>query len=164
MVRGLDYYTRTIFEIQGRSEALGAQATLVGGGRYDGLVSELGGPATPTIGFAFGLERILLMLDDAAGARTLQPIFVAGVGEGGVDRAHDIARTLRAAGCPVEVAYASASLKSQLKRADRVGARAVVIAGEDEAARGAVTWRDMRDGTQIELPISELAARVEALR
>ncbi|MCK9459340.1 MAG: histidine--tRNA ligase [Proteobacteria bacterium] len=164
MVRGLDYYTRTIFEIQGRSEALGAQATLVGGGRYDGLVSELGGPATPTIGFAFGLERLLLMLGDAAAPDARRPIFVAGVGEGGVDRAHDIARTLRAAGCPVEVAYAAASLKSQLKRADRVGARGVVIAGEDEASRGAVTWRDMRDGTQVELPVSELAARAEALR
>jgi histidyl-tRNA synthetase len=164
MVRGLDYYTRTIFEIQGRSEVLGAQATLVGGGRYDGLVSELGGPATPTIGFAFGLERLLLMLGDNAAAATQRAVFVAGVGDGGVDRAHDIARSLRAAGCRAEVVYSAVSLKSQLKRADRIGAIGVVIAGEDEAARGSVTWRDMRDGTQIELPISELTARVEAMQ
>jgi histidyl-tRNA synthetase len=164
MVRGLDYYTRTIFEIQGRSEALGAQATLVGGGRYDGLVSELGGPATPTIGFAFGIERLLLMLGDGAAAATRRPVFVAGVGDGGVERAHDVARALRAVGCWAEAAYGAASLKSQLKRADRIGAIGVVIAGEDEASRGVVTWRDMRDGAQVELPIAELASRVEAMR
>jgi len=164
MVRGLDYYTRTIFEIQGRSEALGAQATLVGGGRYDGLVSELGGPPTPTIGFAFGIERLLMMLGKSAAPAPGRPVFVAGVGDGGVGRAHDIARSLRAAGCRTEVAYGTASLKSQLKRADRIGALGVVIAGEDEAARGCVTWRDMRDGAQIELPLSEIVARVEAMR
>jgi histidyl-tRNA synthetase len=164
MVRGLDYYTRTIFEIQGRSDALGAQATLVGGGRYDGLVSALGGPATPTIGFAFGLERLLLMLGERAATKGKRAVLVAGVGEGGVERAQDVARALRAVGCRVESGYADASLKSQLKRADRLGAVGVVIAGEDEAARGAVTLRDMRDGSQVELPLSELAARVEAMQ
>jgi histidyl-tRNA synthetase len=163
MVRGLDYYTRTIFEIQGASDALGAQATLVGGGRYNDLVTELGGPATPTIGFAFGLERILLVLGDSAGIETNAPLFVAGVGEGGLDRAHDIARTLRAAGLRAEAAYAAASLKSQLKRADKIGAFGVVIAGEDEASRGAITWRNMRDGSQVEIPLNELVARLEAL-
>jgi histidyl-tRNA synthetase len=163
MVRGLDYYTRTIFEIQGTSEALGAQATLVGGGRYNDLVAELGGPATPTIGFAFGLERLLLVLGEAAGISARAPVFVAGIGAGGADRAHDIARKLRAAGIRAEAAYAATSLKSQMKRADKIGARGAVIAGEDEAARGAVTWRDMRDGTQAEIPVVELVARLEAL-
>ncbi len=162
MVRGLDYYTRTIFEIQGTSAALGAQATLVGGGRYNELVAELGGPSTPTIGFAFGLERLLLVLGDAAGISASAPVFVAGIGAGGSDRAHGIARRLRAAGIRAEAAYAATSLKSQLKRADKIGARGVVIAGEDEAARGAVTWRDMRDGSQTEIPMDDIAARLGA--
>ena len=163
MVRGLDYYTRTIFEIQGRSEALGAQATLVGGGRYDGLVAELGGQPTSTIGFAFGLERLLLMLAEGVVPEARRPIFVAGVGAGGGDRAREIANTLRAAGIPAEVGYGQASLKSQLKRADRLGAIGAVIAGEDEAARGAATWRDMRDGAQVELPLEGIAARIGAM-
>lgn len=162
MVRGLDYYTRTIFEIQGTSDALGAQATLVGGGRYNDLVEELGGPATPTIGFAFGLERLLLVLGEGAEAKPPAPVFVAGIGAGGTDRAHGVARTLRAAGLRAEAAYGAASLRSQLKRADRLGAFAVVIAGEDEAARGAVTLRNMADGAQAEVPLGELVARLGA--
>jgi histidyl-tRNA synthetase len=163
MVRGLDYYTRTIFEIQGDSETLGAQAALVGGGRYDDLVAELGGKPTPSIGFSFGIERLLMVLDEQAIPAPAGLIFVAGIGEGGLDRVVDLARQLRGAGLKVEAAYGEASLRSQLKRADRVGATAVVIAGEDEAARGAVTLRDMRGGSQEEVPLDDLVGRIGAL-
>jgi histidyl-tRNA synthetase len=163
MVRGLDYYTRTIFEIQGDAGALGAQAALVGGGRYDELVAELGGKPTPAIGFSFGIERLLMVLEDQALPRAAGVVFVAGVGEGGLERAADIARRLRHEGLAVEVAYAEASLRSQLKRANRLAAAVTVIAGEDEAARGAVTLRDMRDGSQAEVPLADLEERIGAL-
>jgi histidyl-tRNA synthetase len=163
MVRGLDYYTRTIFEIQGDAGALGAQAALVGGGRYDELVVELGGKPTPAIGFSFGIERLLMVLEQASVPEPAGVVFVAGVGEGGLDRAVDLARALRRKGLEVEVAYAESSLRSQLKRANRLGAAVALIAGEDEAARGAVTLRDMRDGSQEEVPLAGVEERIGAL-
>jgi histidyl-tRNA synthetase len=163
MVRGLDYYTRTIFEIQGDAGALGAQAALVGGGRYDDLVAEFGGSPTPAIGFSFGIERLLMVLEETAVPGRRGVVFVAGVGEGGLDRAADLARELRGKGIAVEVAYAESSLRSQLKRADRLGAAVVVIAGEDEAVRGAVTLREMRGGSQEEVPLADLEERIGAL-
>ena len=163
MVRGLDYYTRTIFEIQGSSETLGAQAALVGGGRYDDLVAELGGKPTPSIGFSFGIERLLMMLDESATPSPTPLVYVAGIGEGGLDRVVDLARTLRGAGLRVEAALSEASLRSQLKRANKIQAAIVVIAGEDEASRGAVTLRDMRDGSQQEVALDELTDRIGAL-
>ncbi len=164
MVRGLDYYTRTIFEIQGDSEELGAQSTIVGGGRYNDLVQELGGKSTPTIGFAFGIERLLLMLGDRARRVDRTTVYVAAIGEGGLDRASDIARDLRRAGLKVEVPYSTGSLRSQLKKADRCGAAVAIIAGDDEAARGCVTWRDMKEGIQEEVALAELGTRIEALK
>jgi histidyl-tRNA synthetase len=163
MVRGLDYYTRTIFEIQGSSETLGSQAALVGGGRYDDLVAELGGKPTPSIGFSFGIERLLMVLDEQAIPPRAPLIYVAGIGEGGLDRVVDLARTLRGAGLRVEAAYDESSLRSQLKRANKSEAAIVVIAGEDEAARGAVTLRDMRDGSQQEVALSVLTDCIGAL-
>ncbi len=162
MVRGLDYYTRTIFEIQGESDTLGSQATIVGGGRYDNLVKDLGGKQTPTIGFAFGIERLLLMLGSGASRSERPTIYVAGIGEGGLDRAVSLARTLRKAGHKIEVSYKEGSLRSQLKRADRYGSVIAIIAGEDEAARGKVTWRNMKDGSQEEVSLSDLDKRLEA--
>lgn len=163
MVRGLDYYTRTIFEIQGDSETLGAQAALVGGGRYDDLVAELGGKPTPAIGFSFGIERLLMVLDDDAIPAPAPLVYVIGVGEGGLDRAGDLARSLRGRGLKVDVGYSESSLRSQLKRANRSGAALALIAGEDEAARGAVTLRDMRDSSQEEVPLIDVAERIGAL-
>ena len=162
MVRGLDYYTRTIFEIQGESDTLGSQATIVGGGRYDDLVKDLGGKQTPTIGFAFGIERLLLMLGPGASVSVRPTIYVAGIGDGGLDRAVALARTLRKAGNKIEVSYREGSLRSQLKRADRHGSIIAIIAGEDEAARGKVTWRNMKDGSQEEVSLSDLNKRLEA--
>jgi histidyl-tRNA synthetase len=163
MVRGLDYYSRTIFEIQGRSEDLGAQATIVGGGRYDDLLEQLGGKRVPTIGFAFGIERLLMMLGDEAQEALRTTVFVVAAGAGGQDRAIELTWRLRREGFKVEASYAEGSLRSQLKRADRVKASVALIAGEDEAARGAVTLRDMKAGTQEEVPLSELHRRIEAI-
>jgi len=162
MVRGLDYYTRTIFEIQGDSETLGAQAALVGGGRYDNLVAELGGKPTPSIGFSFGIERLLMVLGDGVVPARPPLVYVAGIGEGGLDRSSDLARSLRVAGFRVEAAYTEASLRSQLKQANRLGAAVAVIAGEDEAARNAVTLRDMRDSSQEEVSLDSLVDRIGA--
>ncbi len=162
MVRGLDYYTRTIFEVQVKSGALGAQAAIVGGGRYDNLIKQLGGRSAPAIGFSFGIERLLMLLPEDAAILSPPTYFVAGVGEGGLERAYDLARALRKDGHRVEFSYSGGSLRSQLKRADRVGATVTLIAGEDEATRGAVTWRDMKKGNQEEVQIDDLAKRIEA--
>ncbi len=163
MVRGLDYYTRTIFEIRADAGKLGAQAAVVGGGRYDGLVEELGGRPAPAIGFSIGLERLLMLLDEGDLPAAEPLIYVAGVGEGGLDRAIHVARGLRGEGHRVEVSYGRTSLRSQLKRADRFFATVAVIAGEDEASRGAATLRILADGTQLEVPLAELSEKIEAV-
>jgi histidyl-tRNA synthetase len=163
MVRGLDYYTRTIFEVQIPSEKLGAQAAVLGGGRYDNLIKQLGGRGAPAIGFSFGIERLLMILDDNAAMPKASLVFVAGVGEGGVKRSFEVARRLRKRGIKVEISYASTSLKSQLKRANRLGAAVAVIAGEDEAAREAITVRNMKNSVQKEVPLSELEKEIEAI-
>jgi histidyl-tRNA synthetase len=138
LVRGLDYYTRTVFEFE--SERLGAQAALGGGGRYDRLVEELGGPATPGVGWAAGIERILL-------ASTERPpeqprVYVALAKPGLTEDAFALARKLRDHGLRVEIEQAGRSLKGQLKQADRIGARMTVILGD------AVDVRDMESGDQ----------------
>jgi histidyl-tRNA synthetase len=164
MVRGLDYYTRTIFEVQVESDALGTKSAILGGGRYDNLVAELGGKPTPTIGYAFGIERLLLVLGETARPKSPVLVFVAGVGEEGGVRAFDVARNLRGFGIRTEVAYTEGSLRSQLKKADRFGATFVVIAGAEEASRGSVTLRDMSTGEQVEVEMDVLASRIGASR
>jgi histidyl-tRNA synthetase len=163
MVRGLDYYTRTIFEVQIPSEKLGAQAAVLGGGRYDNLIKQLGGRSAPAIGFSFGMERLLMILEDSAAISMDGLVFVAGVGEGGVERSFKVSRRLRKHGIRVEISYANTSLKSQLKRAHRLGAAVAVIAGEDEAAREAITIRNMKDSVQKEVPLRDLETEIEAI-
>ena len=163
MVRGLDYYTRTIFELQGAGDLLGAQSTIVGGGRYNGLVKQLGGRDTATIGFAFGIERLLLLLGDSAGQETRKTVFVAGVGEGDAERAIVIGHMLRKAGLNVEVPYRQGSLRAQLKRADKSGASVAVIAGEEEYARNAVMLRDLQSGEQKEVGMEILPEKIREL-
>ena len=141
LVRGLDYYTRTVFEIE--SERLGAQAALGGGGRYDGLVEELGGPPTPGVGWAVGVERILL----AAGERQAAPearVFVAIAKPDVAGDAFGLAQRLRAAGMRVELEQAGRSMKGQMKQADRIGASATVILGDT------IEVKDMESGEQRE--------------
>jgi histidyl-tRNA synthetase len=139
LVRGLDYYTRTVFEFE--SERLGAQAALGGGGRYDRLVEELGGPPTPGIGFAAGVERLLLAAEDdepQADAR----VYIALARPDAVGDAFALARRLRDDGVRVEIEQAGRSMKGQLKQADRIGARATVILGDG------IEVKDMDSGEQ----------------
>jgi histidyl-tRNA synthetase len=141
LVRGLDYYTRTIFSFV--CDALGAQSEVGGGGRYDGLIEQLGGPPTPAVGFAAGIERILLALD-AEVPSAGRDAFVAIADPGQRARAMALAVELRHAGLAVEVDLAGRSLKTQLKHADRIGARRVLILEAD----GSVQSRDMATGEQ----------------
>lgn len=149
LVRGLDYYTRTVFEFT--CDELGAQSGVAGGGRYDGLVEELGGPATPGIGWAAGVERILL----ATGAEPSQPphdVFVAVVSEEDRSRAFTLAAQLRREGLRAECDLAGRSLKGQLKHADRLGARRTVIIEEG----GRVQLKDMGTGEQREVELGQV--------
>jgi histidyl-tRNA synthetase len=141
LVRGLDYYTRTIFSFV--CDQLGAQSEVGGGGRYDGLIEQLGGPATPAIGWAAGIERILLALDEE-GEPAGRDAFVAIADPEQRQRATAVARELRHAGLSVEVDLAGRSLKSQLKHANRIGARQVLILDAD----GSAQLRDMESGEQ----------------
>jgi histidyl-tRNA synthetase len=156
LVRGLDYYTRTTFEILG--VALGAQNALLGGGRYDGLVKDLGGPDRTGIGFAAGLERLVLALPDGAGTAAAPRAFVAAIGEDGRADGLRLLRELRRAGLPAQMEFEARSIRAQMKRADRLAARVVLIVGGDELARGEVTLRDMRTGEQRAVPRAEAVA------
>jgi histidyl-tRNA synthetase len=144
MVRGLDYYCKTAFEIS--AEGLGAQGAVGGGGRYDGLVAQLGGADLPGIGFAFGLERMQLAAEAAGDAEApagRDSILVAPIGAAARGPALLLARRLRGALRVVELGQADRKLKAQLKRADKIGARWVVIVGDDELASGKATVRDL---------------------
>ncbi len=155
LVRGIDYYTRTVFEFT--SDALGAQSGVGGGGRYDGLVAQLGGPDTPGVGFAAGIERILLVSDGEAGEQA-PDVYVVRDGGGEDARAAFAAlRAIRDAGFSAQMEQAGRSMKGQLKQADRIHARAVVIVGGD-----GIPVKDMSSGEQRET--SDLEAALEALR
>jgi histidyl-tRNA synthetase len=156
LVRGLDYYTRTVFEFT--SDELGAQSGVGGGGRYDGLVEQLGGPATPGVGWAAGVERILLA--SAHESEPPQPVVYVAVDEGGDRRsAFRLTRELRDAGVPARMEQAGRSLKGQLKQADRVGAHFTAIVGTG----GDITLRDMQGGEQEEVDEEAVIARAQAV-
>jgi histidyl-tRNA synthetase len=157
LVRGFDYYTRTTFEFA--SSALeGAQNAIGGGGRYDGLVEQLGGPPTPGIGFGIGIERVLLACDAEGCFPAVVPVPVAFVVDvTGGDVARDVVARLRAAGVFVERAYDGRSMKAQLKAADRSGAPVALIVGEEERSAGSVTLRALREQRdQATRPLPEL--------
>ena len=161
LVRGLDYYTRTAFEIQ--YTPLGAQSAVLGGGRYDGLVEEVGGPATPGIGFAMGMERVILALESQnllpASDETIDVFAVAPKPEAAV-LAFTTVEKLREAGVCAAYDYQQRSMKAQMKAANRLNAKFVLIFGEDELSRNMVTLRDMttedKDNNQREIPIAEI--------
>lgn len=161
LVRGLDYYTRTTFEILG--ETLGAQNALLGGGRYDGLVKSLGGPDRTGIGFAAGLERLVLALPEDAASATLPRAFVVAAGEEARSDALKLLRELRQAFLPAQMEFESRSMKSQMKRADRLAARVTLIVGGDELARGEVTVRDMRTSQQRSVARADVVREVRML-
>ena len=146
LARGLDYYTRTTFEV--RSSTLGAQNALLGGGRYDGLVKLLGGADRVGIGFAAGIERLVLALPSGATEPRVADTFVVAIGDAVRDAAVVLARDLRWAGLTVQIDYEGRTAKSQMKRAGRLGALTVVIIGSDELARNEVTIKDMTTGDQ----------------
>lgn len=161
LVRGLDYYTRTAFEAL--APGLGAQNAVGGGGRYDGLVAKFGGPPKPAIGFALGLERLVMIARGAEEQRSGARTAVIALVEEAEGRALALARRLRSAGMVCEVEVAGGSLKSKMRRADRVGATFVLIIGEDELREGRATVRDMR-GKRDYSKALEMEANGEELR
>jgi len=163
MVRGLDYYTRTAFELL--AEGLGAQNAVAAGGRYDGLVAELGGPDVPGIGFALGVERLVSLMPQPT-ARRRPLVFLAALGAEAEARLLPVLQALRRQGIPAERDYGGKSLKSQLRRAHRLGAAYAVILGEEELGRGVAALRDMVHQSQEDVPLDRLVptlvSRVEA--
>jgi histidyl-tRNA synthetase len=155
MVRGLDYYTRTTFEVT--CEHLGAQNAVAAGGRYDRLVEDFGGPQTPAIGFAIGMERITSLLKSSGTDSIPAPsVFIALIGKSAEREGLVIAETLRQKGTWVELGYTGNSLKSQMRRADRLSTGYVLIIGDDEITSGRLKWKRLSDGTQGEIPITEV--------
>ncbi|MBL0226722.1 MAG: histidine--tRNA ligase [Geobacteraceae bacterium] len=151
MVRGLDYYTRTTFEMV--TSLLGSQSAVAAGGRYDGLISQLGGPSIPGIGFAMGVERVALLLGEKDFCR--QPdLFMATLGAGEREFAFRLMNELLQKGLRVEMDYEGKSLKSQLRRADKLGARYSVVIGESEVASGRAILKRMADGVQMETALA----------
>ncbi len=161
LVRGLDYYTRTTFEVLGL--ALGAQNALLGGGRYDGLVKTLGGPDRTGIGFAAGLERLVLALPEERSERGTDRAFIVAIGDDGRGEALRLLLELRRAGLAAQMEFEARGVRAQMKRADRLAARATLIVGGDELARGEVTLRDMATGDQQSVPRAGIVAAVRAL-
>jgi histidyl-tRNA synthetase len=162
LVRGLDYYTHTVFEIV--SPALGAQNAIVGGGRYDQLIEELGGPPTAAIGFAIGLDRLIEILPaEARDDATAPPVFYAvAVGEVAPLEVLRLAEEMRACGLRVTPELQSTSMKSALRRADKLGVDYVALLGADELAKGEVTIKDFRSGEQTTMARGEgLAASIQ---
>jgi histidyl-tRNA synthetase len=155
IVRGLDYYSHTAFEFV--TDRLGAQGTVMAGGRYDGLVEEMGGPPTPSVGWAAGVERLSLLLTEAPAVP--RPVAVIPVGEAAEGPALDLLQALRRAGVTAEIAY-KGNLKRRMERANRIAARAAVILGESELAEGVVQLRDLDAGTQEKVALAELVARL----
>ena len=153
LVRGLDYYCHTAFEFI--TEALGAQGTVMGGGRYDGLAETLGGPAVAGVGWAAGVERLALLADAAESLPV--PLVLIGMGEDCEMTLAGLAAALRRGGARVEMPYGG-NLGKQMKRADKLGARYVAIQGGDEAAAGVVLLRDMTDGSQQQIDLADALA------
>ncbi len=152
IVRGLDYYSHTAFEFV--TTTLGAQGTVMAGGRYDGLVAEMGGPHTPAVGWAAGVERLSMLLDAAPAAP--RPVALVPMGEAAEAAAPAILQTLRRAGLRCEMAYRG-NMKRRLERANKIGARAAVILGEDELGRGVAAVKDFVAGTQTDVALGDLA-------
>ncbi len=162
MVRGLDYYNHTAFEIMG--EGFGAITTLAGGGRYNGLVQQLGGPESPGIGFALSIERLLLALkaeDVTINSEKQLDCFLAIIGEKTKDQAPALLNRLRKNGVSADMDYLSRKVKGQFKQADRSGAKFVAVLGEEELEKQVINVKRLSDGSQTEVPIEELEAFIK---
>ncbi|HSW61714.1 MAG TPA: histidine--tRNA ligase [Dissulfurispiraceae bacterium] len=157
LVRGLDYYTKTTFEVT--SEHLGAQKAVAAGGRYDKLVEDFGGPATPAIGFAMGMERIVTLLKERNEIKQCVPkVFVVTLGKEAELEGFRIVEMLRAQGIWAEQSYGSASLKSQLRRADRLSSGFALIIGENELMSGKLQWKDLKKSEQGEVAAADVVS------
>ena len=159
LVRGLSYYTKTVFEFW--AQGIGAQNAVGGGGRYDGLIEALGGPPTPGIGFGIGLERaILTMREQGIASWPVEPpdVFVAALGDEGRRRATGLVNVLRRKGVSAGSAYAEKSLKAQMRAANASAARRVVVLGQDEIERGFAVVKDMQNGSQKSVALDDLIA------
>ena len=163
LVRGFDYYTHTIFEVQADIPGFGAQSTLCGGGRYDKLVEELGGPATPAVGFGMGLERVLLALEAAgleSSVATSVDLFFLPLGGDAVFAALNFMKDLRAVGVICDADFSERKLKARFKQADDVNARYTVVVGDDEVASGELTVKCATTGEQTVVKLDELVSFV----
>ncbi len=162
LVRGLDYYNRTVFEFV--TDRLGAQGTVAGGGRYDGLFEQLGGKPTPACGFALGVERLILLLQESGSVARAAPLaYIVHSGDAASALAGRAAESLRDAGHAAVLNAGGGSFKSQMKRADVSGARFAVLIGDDEAAAGTATVKPLRGGgEQFTVPVAELATALSA--
>ncbi len=156
LVRGLDYYSHTAFEFT--TDALGAQGTVLAGGRYDGLIKDMGGPQTPGIGWAAGIERLSMLLSDLAPAK--RPLAVIPVGAAEERPAELLTAELRRAGFSVDLGYGG-NMGKRMKRANKVSAIAALILGEDEVKNGVVTLRNLDSGEQSSVPRTELMAQLK---
>ena len=163
LVRGLDYYTKTAFEI--KYPPLGAQSAVAGGGRYDGLIEEMGGSPTPAVGFATGLERLLLALE----SQNLLPeknrsvdAYVVVLGEAAQSEGFKLLNNLRKAGLSAAMDFAGRSMKAQMKQANKLGARYALILGDDEIAEGVVMLRSMSDSQQEKVALAEVIGKIKA--
>lgn len=159
IVRGLDYYTRTVFEVS--HKALGAQDAIGAGGRYDNLISDMGGPQIGACGFALGVERVMMALEAASGGgesirKDSVDVFIAAIGKAAHLRASAILDGMRAAGIAADIDYEDRSLKAQMRAADKIGARFVVIIGEDELAKGEAAIRDMQTKEQVNIALDNI--------
>lgn len=166
LVRGLDYYNHTAFEIMSEAEGFGAITTLLGGGRYNGLTKDLGGPDTPGIGFGMGIERLLMALE----AEKIEfPVeqnlecFLVSIGEEAELEAVRLMHNLRQVGISADKDYKQRKIKAQFRAADRLQAQYVLILGEDELDKKIITVRSMADGEQLEIPIIDLVEKMQSL-
>jgi histidyl-tRNA synthetase len=153
LVRGLDYYCHTVFEYT--TDALGSQNAVLAGGRYDGLISDLGGPKTPGVGWAMGVDRIVLMLPEDAGKPSEQPVAIVPLGPEAEQEAMKLAEQLRLAGIAIDVGF-SGNMGKRMKRADKIGAKAAVILGSEEMKKNTVQLKWLATGEQIEVPLTGL--------
>jgi histidyl-tRNA synthetase len=162
MVRGLDYYTRTTFEVV--TESLGAQNAIAGGGRYDGLVKSLGGPDVPGIGFAVGMERLIsLMPRGVEEFVDSLDLFIAALGDEAQRLAFKLCNGLRMKGIRSDMDYAGKSLKSQMKRADKFKSNYTLILGDNEIRENRAEFRDMRNGSQVTLGLDRIEESIMTL-
>ncbi len=163
MVRGLDYYNRTVFEVIG--ENLGAQNSIAGGGRYDSLVKDSGGPSVPAIGFAIGVERLISSIGDSLKGEDESPdVYIVHQGKDALAQAFKIAGGLRELGIKTACLYKQTSIKKQIANAGKSGAGVCVILGENEISRNIATVKDLSTGEQEECPLSKINDAVKALR